>query len=99
FVRSSSMSFPPGRFSAKFQTVDRMILYAFRLKTYQLVGQLPNWVTSERYDIDAKAEGTPTRDEIRLMMQRMLAERFQLKTHRETRDLPVYALVAAKGTP
>ncbi len=51
----------------------------------------------ERYQIDAKADGNANRDQMFLMLQSLLESRFQLKTHRETRDLPVYALVAARS--
>jgi uncharacterized protein (TIGR03435 family) len=49
------------------------------------------------YDIDAKAEGNPNSGQMRLMMQGLLEDRFQLKLHRETRELPVYELTAARG--
>jgi uncharacterized protein (TIGR03435 family) len=51
-----------------------------------------NW-----YDIEAKVEGSPTDDELRLMFQRPLEDRFKLRVHRETREMAVYDLVAAKG--
>jgi uncharacterized protein (TIGR03435 family) len=53
------------------------------------------------YDITAKAEGdgTPTRDQFRQMLQALLADRFQLKVHREPREMPVYLLVVGKGGP
>jgi len=68
----------------------------------------PDWVESERYDVEAKVEDDGSRrdlpavrrnDEIRLMLQELLAERFHLKLHRETRQLPIYALVVAKNGP
>ena len=53
------------------------------------------------YDITAKAEGdgTPTRDQFRLTLQALLADRFQLKVHRNPTEMPVYALVVGKGGP
>jgi uncharacterized protein (TIGR03435 family) len=58
----------------------------------------PNWIDSERYEIDAKAEGAPGQGILRgPMLQALLQERFNLKIHRETRDVPVYALTVAKG--
>ena len=63
----------------------------------------PSWIDSERFDIDAKAAtefqptpGGPSREMI-LMLRSLLEERFKLKTHRETRDLPVYELVLARA--
>jgi uncharacterized protein (TIGR03435 family) len=59
----------------------------------------PKWIDSETYRIDAKAEGVPESDLYTwaLMMRSLLADRFQLKLHRETRQIPVYALTVARG--
>jgi uncharacterized protein (TIGR03435 family) len=58
----------------------------------------PGWADADQFDIAAKAEsGEATRDEIRGMLQTLLAERFKLVVHRETKEIPVYALVLAKG--
>jgi uncharacterized protein (TIGR03435 family) len=60
----------------------------------------PSWINTERYTINAKAEGTPAQAMMRgPMMQALLEDRFQLKIRRETREVPVYELVAAKGGP
>ena len=96
--RSATSFLPGGRFSAVFQTLDRLILNAYRLKNHQIKG-LPAWALSERYDIEAKAEGSPTREQLRLMVQRLLRDRFGLKAHRETQTLPVFRLVVAEGGP
>jgi bla regulator protein blaR1 len=72
-----------------------------------LAGQLqiiggPNWTDTDRWDIDAKADcssGTLTREQTQLMWQSMLEDRFQLKAHLETRDLPIYNLVVGKDGP
>jgi len=68
---------------------------AYGAKDYQISG--PDWLRMERYDIVATAPGTVSDDVLKLMLQKLLTERFQMTIHRETRDLPVYALVAAKG--
>jgi len=68
---------------------------AFKLKRYQVTG--PDWLETERFDIIAKLpEGAP-RDQVQPMLQALLLDRFQMKTHHETKDFPVYALVIAKG--
>src|SRR5579863_3765245 len=60
----------------------------------------PRWINSERYDIQAKTENqNATRDEIREMLQALLADRFQLAFHRETKQLPTYSLVVGKDGP
>jgi hypothetical protein len=63
--------------------------WAYDLRRYQIAG--PDWIKSKRYRIAAKAE------EMRRMMQSLVEERFQLKSHREQREMWVYALVAATG--
>lgn len=57
----------------------------------------PDWLDSQRYDVEARAEGNPPQDQMVLMLQSLLADRFKLSVHWETRQLPVYALVLAKA--
>ena len=60
----------------------------------------PSWVHSDLYSIEAKAEGTPSDEMMRgPMMKVLLEDRFKLKTHRETKEIPVYALSVAKNGP
>jgi len=68
---------------------------AYRLKNYQISG--PDWLTSERFDVDAKlpAGGTPA--QVPEMLQALLADRFQLTTHRGSKEFPAYGLVAVPG--
>src|SRR5215510_4844795 len=64
----------------------------------QVIGG-PNWMDSDRYDIQAKADcsgGAIPREQMQLMLQSMLEDRFQLKAHMETREQPIYNLVVAK---
>ncbi len=73
--------------------------FAYKLtpSQQQLVrAQLPKWATMESFDIEAKAQGNPTKDQMRLMMQSLLADRLKLAVHHETRQLPVFALVLVK---
>lgn len=58
----------------------------------EMTAQLPKWVRDGDYVIDAKAEGNPTKDQMRVMMQSLLADRFKLKVHFETKEVPVLAL-------
>ncbi len=62
----------------------------------QLRRGLPEWTRSAHYDIDAKAEGNPTKDEMRAMMVTLLADRFKMKVHRESREAPVFGLVVVR---
>jgi len=57
----------------------------------------PKWLDSEIYNIDAKAEMPATHAQLKQMLQALLADRFKLKVHRETREMPVYGLVAKNG--
>jgi uncharacterized protein (TIGR03435 family) len=59
----------------------------------------PDWVRSEVYNIDAKAEIPATETQLKLMLQALLVERFKLKVHHETREMPIYTLVTAKNGP
>jgi uncharacterized protein (TIGR03435 family) len=75
------------------------ISFAYKMGSYQesaLRPTLPKWVTSNRYDIEAHAQGNPSKDQMRLMMQALLAERFKLAIRTETRQLPIFALVLDK---
>jgi len=71
--------------------------WAFHVMDYQVNG--PDWINSERYDINAKAAGAVPEEQLRLMMQTLLADRFKLVTHRVTKELPSYVLTVAKGGP
>jgi uncharacterized protein (TIGR03435 family) len=95
-ANSSTSFFPGGRFSSRFNPLSRLIITAYRIKDYQLSGG-PGWIYSERYDIDATAENNATRDEMRLMVQNLLAERFRLKIQRGKKDLPVYAVMSGNS--
>ena len=64
----------------------------------QVVGG-PAWIDSDGYDIEAKPEGNTDPKQVWLMLQTLLADRFKLTLHRETRELPVYDLTAEKSGP
>jgi uncharacterized protein (TIGR03435 family) len=87
----------PGQ--ARFENVtQRMLLtQAYDVHEYQISG--PAWLDSERYDIVAKVPKGANREQFRLMLQDLLANRFHLTLHHETKDLPRYELVVAKGGP
>jgi bla regulator protein BlaR1 len=75
-----------------------LIIMAYNITNRQISGG-PSWLDSEGYDIDAKAERPVSRDQLYLMLQTLLADRFKLTLHRETRELQVYALVVEKDGP
>src|SRR5438552_2031413 len=70
------------------------VKWAYRVQDYQVLG--PNWLTSQKYDIVAKAEAPIPADRLMAMLQALLAERFKLAIHRETREGAGYALVVGK---
>ena len=80
-----------------------IIEMAYDLRTFQILGG-PRWLDADRYDITAKNDAAlqslshPERvKEMRLRLQNLLADRFQLQVHRETREMPEYTLVVAKN--
>jgi bla regulator protein BlaR1 len=79
-------------------SLRQLMQRAYAAQSFQISGG-PQWINSERYAIEAKAAGTVSHDQVSLMLQSLLEERFQLKIHRETRELPVFNLVVAKGGP
>jgi len=77
-------------------TLWKCIWFAYRLKDYQITGG-PKWLDHDRYDINARAAGPVNSPELLLMLQQLLAERFKLVIHRESRPFQGYALVVAKS--
>jgi uncharacterized protein (TIGR03435 family) len=90
---------PPGNlYLAKNIKLIQFIAFAYGLTQIQLRSlelHVP-WTTQDRFDIEARAQGNPTKADYRLMMQSLLADRFKLKVHYETRVVPLYVLVLAK---
>src|SRR5262245_49789466 len=99
---------PNGRVNIVNATARMLLRSAYRLQDYQIIGG-PDWLNGDRFDIQAsppadyKPEPPPPcagdcpLTPPQIMMQGLLADRFQLKTHRETRELPVYELTIAKN--
>jgi uncharacterized protein (TIGR03435 family) len=96
--KGSSWGAPPGRVTARNITLKGLILTAYHLNEYQLESG-PQWMDSARFDIDAKLPPGAPSTQVPLMLQAMLADRFKLDFHRETKTLREYALVVAKGGP
>ncbi|HUI58475.1 MAG TPA: M56 family metallopeptidase, partial [Bryobacteraceae bacterium] len=78
-------------------TLMGIVMYAYRIEAFQETGM--SHVPYTFYTIDAETNASATDDQIRLMFQSLLADRFRFVSHRETRQLPGYALVPAKGGP
>jgi uncharacterized protein (TIGR03435 family) len=85
----------PGRLTAE-ATLQILMQYAYGLQAFQVAGG-PNWLTTDRYEVEAKADGVSSRDQLFVMLQSLLEDRFHLKTHRELKELPVFALVSNRS--
>ncbi len=108
--RGSGGAASPGRMTLGCAELRDLILTAYGIYAdghtanpkgfrMQILGG-PGWIDSDRYDIVAKAEGNPSRTQMYgPMLQALLEDRFKLKIHRETREVPVYFLTIAKGGP
>ncbi len=89
-----------GRFTADFP-VWVYITFAYKLsltpeQSQAMLEHLPKWVASDRFNLQAKSEANPTKDQMRLMMQSLLADRFQLAIHFETQQASIFALTLVK---
>jgi uncharacterized protein (TIGR03435 family) len=92
---SSSSNSNNGRIHMQNVSLRSIVMMAYRLQNHQYVG--PAWMEGARYNIDAKAEEKVKDAEMMQMLQTLLAERFHLKIHHETKQVSGYALVVAKG--
>jgi len=76
-------------------TFKDYVAMAYRMKAYQISG--PDWAGTDRFDLNAKLPAGSNSDQIPEMLQALLTDRFQLKFHRDKKELPVYALVLGKS--
>jgi uncharacterized protein (TIGR03435 family) len=83
----------PGRLKADNVSLGQLIEFAYNVPAAKIIGQLPR----DHFDVEGQADGAHTRGEHRLMLQSLLAERFGLRLHRETREIRVDALVLGKS--
>jgi len=90
-----AMRISPGRFSATFENLMALISEAYGVPT-QFISGGPGWAAEDPFDIEARAAGPADEDQIKLMLQALLVDRFQLKIHRETKNLSVYSLTMGK---
>jgi uncharacterized protein (TIGR03435 family) len=85
----------PGLFSCNNCNLSMLITQAYNIKSYQL--SLPGSLDTDRFDISAKVPDGATKEQFRLMLQNLLAERFKLALHREPKEMQVYDLVVLKS--
>ncbi|MGC1461298.1 MAG: TIGR03435 family protein, partial [Terracidiphilus sp.] len=91
---------PPGRFFTDFP-LSVYIEFAYKQwltpeQVTAMFANLPKWIATDSFVIDAPAPGNPTKDQMRLMLQSLLADRFKLAVHFETQQAPAFALVLEK---
>ncbi len=92
-----------GHFTATNFPLITYIAFAWKVmgdQVQSLISQLPGWALTDRFDIVAQTDGDPSKDtknQMRLMMRSLLADRFQMGTHYETRQVPVFTLNQVKA--
>lgn len=87
----------PSQISYSFMSLRDLLMQAFSVKMYQIQG--PAWLDSERFDIVARVAAGAKKDDVPIMLQNLLKERFQLAFHREKKEQSIYALVVGKSGP
>ena len=85
----------PGTLRMQDVTVSTCIKWAYGVQDRQISG--PEWLQSQHYDIIAKADGPATEDEMKLMLRTLLADRFKLSFHRQSKELQSYVMTVAKS--
>ena len=100
-LNSGMVNQPGGRVMVINMSLRQLVRGMYRLPDYQFVNNAGDWLSNERWDIAAKAEGDPPFEQLVLMVRALVTERFSLATHQERRDMPIYALVLARpnGAP
>ena len=89
-VRVVGLNISGPRVSIEAFALANLITYAYDLKSYQVIGG-PDWAQTERFDIAAKAEGdaTVSKEQVREMLKTLVADRFKVQLHQETKEMPV----------
>jgi uncharacterized protein (TIGR03435 family) len=85
----------PGLYSCNNCNLSMLLMQAYNIKHYQL--SLPSSLETERFNISAKVPDGTTKEQFRLMLQNLLAERFKLVIHRDQKEMQVYEMTVAKG--
>jgi|SRR5579872_2017675 len=87
----------PGRIDYSKVTLKMLLARAYNLRPEQISG--PGWLDTERYTVAAKLPPGTDPERLRTMLQKLLTERFQIRLHRDMKEMPVYRLTVAKGGP
>ena len=85
----------PGRFSAENVSLEILLTAAYQVSSDRVIG-MPEWSNSRHFNVEATSESNPPKEEKRLMLRSLLADRFKLAGHHETRKMKIYALELVK---
>jgi len=92
---NNQITYAPAGMTGRNVTLKRLVAEAYHLQLNQVSG--PNWLEQNEYDIDARAAGAVTREQMAMMLRSLVAERFKLTEHSEMREMHVYELVIGKS--
>jgi len=95
--RGGPGSSDPGRIQYPMVTLKNLLMQAYAVKDFQISG--PPWLDTERFEIQATMPPETTKEQFQIMLQNLLAERFKMSVHRETKDLPMYSMTIGKNGP
>jgi uncharacterized protein (TIGR03435 family) len=93
----SSMNLDPSRLVCTNVSLRKLIVNSYSVRDFQVIG--PDWLNSQPYNIEATLPPGASGEQVLVMIRNLLADRFHLEFHRESRELPVYALLAGKNGP
>ena len=93
--RPESLRIDGPRAAFTYMSLKELIAYGYKVRTYQITG--PQWIVTDRFEIAAKLPDGATRDDVPVMMKALLADRFKLAAHLETKEHPVLGLMVGKG--
>jgi uncharacterized protein (TIGR03435 family) len=85
----------PSRVSYQYLSLKNLLATAYDVKNFQITG--PGWLDSEQYDVVATVPPGATKEQVNVMLQNLLADRFQLTLHHETKDAVLYELTVGKN--
>jgi uncharacterized protein (TIGR03435 family) len=88
----------PTLFPVRSRSLKSLIVMAHGVEDFRVTGG-PAWIATDRFDVDAKTAAPATREQMMAMLRNLLADRFQLKVHHQSRQVPSYVLQLAKGGP
>lgn len=99
-VAAKKLGFAGRQLATTNTSLSYLITYAYGLQARQITGG-PAWLETEKYDVVAKpeGEGQPSPDQWKIMIRKLLADRFQLTLHRDKKELSIYAIVVGKNGP